>query len=196
MKDDRFRIPLGDGYVHALGRATYCFAVCEWNVVWSCERLKFGAMTKLLNGKATAGTIADTFADLVRNLPKKHAKQRTELARIASDFQGLVTTRNGIMHGKPHSAPDQTQGLYSGTSLFQSDIEDAADAFAACSIEVNFWMHGWLVQYQNEVAAEAQKKALEPPKPKAAKKARSAASKKVTPAVPRAKSAKKTLPAP
>lgn len=40
MKDDRKRVAVDDPYVAALGLTTYCFAICEWNAVWSAEKLK------------------------------------------------------------------------------------------------------------------------------------------------------------
>jgi hypothetical protein len=42
MKNDRLRIVVDDPYVMALGRATYVFAILEWNAVWCAERLDPG----------------------------------------------------------------------------------------------------------------------------------------------------------
>jgi len=49
------RIPLTPEYASALGVATYCFAVCEWNVVWCCERIGAGSVDKFAREEKTAG---------------------------------------------------------------------------------------------------------------------------------------------
>ena len=70
MKDDRLRVRVDDKYVEALGRATYVFAVWEWNAAWCCERMQ-PRYTRNLNHK-TAGRIADDLIDLAdrRTNPK------------------------------------------------------------------------------------------------------------------------------
>jgi integrase len=40
--DERQRVAIKDGYANELGLALYCFALCEWNVVWCAEKLDSG----------------------------------------------------------------------------------------------------------------------------------------------------------
>jgi hypothetical protein len=147
MKDDRKRTPLAADYSHALGVATYCFAVCEWNAVWCCERIRPGTLQKLIEKKKTAGGIAIFFADLVTNMPP--STERDELKALADRFKNLVEVRNGILHGKPCTAPSGEQRLSSdGTIAEIADLEQAADDFAACSISLNYKLHGFLAKFK------------------------------------------------
>jgi hypothetical protein len=142
MKDDRIRIPLAADYASALGVAAYCFASCEWNVVWCCERIKPGALQKIIKEKLTAGGIAKRFTDLIRNMAA--SKERKELEALAVEFARLVEVRNGIAHGKPCTAPSGEQRLSSTSIVEIADLERAADEFAACSISLNAVLYGFL----------------------------------------------------
>ena len=71
--------------------------------------------------------------------------EREELKTLAAEFLRLVVLRNGILHGKPCTAPSGEQRLSSnGIILEIADLERAADEFAACSIELNKLLHGFL----------------------------------------------------
>ena len=142
MKNDRTRAVVKDDYSAALGVAAWCFAVCEWNVVWCCERIEPGALQRIVGEELTAGRIAHKFKDLVRNMPQ--SKEREELRTLAQGFASLVNTRNDILHGKPCTGPSGDARLYSGRVLEISDLEDAADAFANCSHGLNRLLHGFL----------------------------------------------------
>ena len=142
VKDDRKRQPVKSDYVEALGLATYCFATCEWNAVWCCEKIRSGSLSKILCNKMTAGAIAKTFIDLSRNMPR--SKERNELNKSAKEFERLVIMRNDILHGKPCTGPNGEPRL-SGTKAIEiGDLEDAADAFTACGIELNAHLYGFL----------------------------------------------------
>lgn len=145
MKDDRLRQPVKADYAEALGRATFCFAICEWNVVWACERISPGSLRKIVADELTAGKIAKRFIDLVRNLPKSN--QRQELADAAQEFNRLVEIRNSIVHGKPCTGPNGEARLSDKQVFESSDLESAADAFSACGIEMNRLLHGFLSTY-------------------------------------------------
>jgi hypothetical protein len=58
MKGHRNRQPLKSDYTHALGQVAFCFSICEWNVVLSCERISPGALQKIVGEEFTAGQIA------------------------------------------------------------------------------------------------------------------------------------------
>lgn len=103
MRDDRKRQPVRDDYALALGRAAYCFVICEWNVVWCCEKIRPGRLKKIVGEELTGGAIAKVFVDLTRNMPK--CPERDELSRAAQTFLGLVKVRNSIFHGKPCTGP-------------------------------------------------------------------------------------------
>jgi len=151
MKDDRLRIFVDDPYVIALGRATYIFAVLEWNAVWCAERLEAGFINGL--AKKTAGKIALELLSLVGRLTDPVVKAACQPP--ADEFKRLVDTRNGILHGKPGSAPDHLQRLFrNGTAWSGSDIDDAADEFAACSDRLNALLYGVLCEgVQHTLAA-------------------------------------------
>lgn len=145
MKGDRNRQPIMQDYTNALGQAAFCFSICEWNVVWSCEKIKPGALGKIVDEELTAGRIAKRFIDLVRNMPRSAA--RDELTTVAQNFAGLVQVRNDILHGKPCTGPNGEARLSSKKVLEIEDLENAADAFSECSIRVNGLLHGFLKTY-------------------------------------------------
>jgi hypothetical protein len=141
MKDDRLRVPIDNAYVEALGRATYVFAILEWNAVWCCERMEANWIRKL--GRKTAGMIAD---DLVR-LASRHPNPQVRIDCFgpAHEFKRLVTLRNGMLHGKPGTAPAGEQRLFrDGNPWTPTMIDDAADEFAACGIVLNAILYNQL----------------------------------------------------
>lgn len=145
MKGHRNLQPVKPDYTHALGQAAFCFSICEWNVVWSCERISPGALRKMVDEELSAGRIAKRFMDLVRNMPKSAARE--ELSAAAQEFARLVQVRNEILHGKPCTGPNGEARLSSGGVLEILDLEDAADAFSECSSKVNGLLHGFLKTY-------------------------------------------------
>lgn len=145
MKNDRLRSPARPDYINALGLAAYTFATCEWQVVWCSEKLRPGSLATLIGDERTAGKIAKCFVDLTRNMPK--SKEREELQVLAQEFANLVKTRNAILHGKPCTGPTGEARLSSGDVLEIAYLEDAADTFMACSIELNRHFHGFLSTY-------------------------------------------------
>ena len=139
-KDDRLLISLDALYLDALGRATYTFAILEWNAVWCCERMEANYIRNLR--KKTAGNIAN---DLVRMVEKLANPLRNACLGPAKQFQLLVETRNGILHGKPGTASGGAQRLFrNGIPWNPELLVDAADEFAACGILLNDLLHGKL----------------------------------------------------
>jgi hypothetical protein len=133
MKDYRLRVSLDAAYETALGRAAFCFASLEWNVVWCCEKMKQGYINGL--DKKTAGRIAGDF--------RKHGLEQTPdkwrvLSPIAAEFDRLVVVRNELFHGKPGTAPNGDQRLFHQGQEWTIDrVNEAADEFTACSIPAN-----------------------------------------------------------
>ena len=146
MQNDRLRQPIKPDYAGALGTATFCFAICEWNAVWCAERLRPGSLDAFVSGELTAGQIAKKLRDLARNMPD--STERDETIAAAKKFAELVPLRNDILHGKPCTGPNGEARL-SSTKVFEiPDLHDAADVFSACSIELNRLLHGFLSTYQ------------------------------------------------
>lgn len=148
MKGDRHRQPVKSDYYQALGHAIYCFAICEWQVVWCCEKIRNGKLNNIVKGELTAGKIAKCFKDLVRNMPKSN--ERDKLLKSAEKFFDLTDNyRNAIVHAKPCTGPNGEARL-SGRKIFEiSDLEDAADAFSECAIELNDLYYNFLIKYQS-----------------------------------------------
>lgn len=145
MKDDRNQNAVKSDYVEALGLATFCFASCEWQVVWCCEKIRPGSLGMIIEEELTAGKIAKRFVELSRNMPK--SKERDELSESAKEFARLVEVRNDILHGKPCTGPNGESRL-SGTKVIEiSDLDDAADAFTACAAKLNKLYYGFLATY-------------------------------------------------
>ncbi len=145
MKNDRLRSPVKIDYVSAVGLAAYTFATCEWQVVWCSEKIIPGSLNKLVGKERTAGLIAKFFIDLTRNMPV--SPERKELRAAADEFARLVPIRNAILHGKPCTGPSGDARLSSSGVLEIDDLENAADVFTACAIELNRLFYGFLSTY-------------------------------------------------
>lgn len=150
MRDDRLRQQVGSDYAAALGLAAYCFASCEWNVVWCTERISPGSLKRITGDEMTAGRIARFFINVTRNMPR--LPERDELQSLAATFAELVLLRNRIAHGKPCSGPSGESRLSAQSILEISDLEEAADAFSTCSIALNRMLHGFLATYHQASA--------------------------------------------
>lgn len=146
MKGDRLRQPIKADYTQAVGTAAFCFAICEWNAVYCAERIRPGALDKIIKDELTAGKIAKKLLDLAKNMPK--SREREDLIAAAQSFADLVPLRNEILHGKPCTGPNGEARL-SGHSVIEiPDLERAADAFSTCSIELNRLLYGFLATYK------------------------------------------------
>lgn len=138
MKDDRLLIPIEGSYLNSLGLAAYAYARLEWNAAYCCDRMKPGYIAGL--GRKTAKQIAE---DLL-----KYAKRiadpvlREDCVALAVEFDRLTGVRNDLMHAVPGTAGDGAQRLIRyGRVWTPGDIDDAADAFTACSQGLNDLLH-------------------------------------------------------
>lgn len=145
MNKDRLRQPFKSDYNQSLGVAVSCFVICEWNAVYCAERIKPGALNQMVDGELTAGQIAKKLLDIVRNMPPSNERQ--ELTNAAQSFAQLVSLRNKILHGKPCTGPNGEARLSSSSVIEIPDLENAADVFSACSLELNRLLHGFLATY-------------------------------------------------
>lgn len=134
MPDERLRVPIHPDYASAIGLAVYCFASLEWNAVWCCEAIEPGSVDGLED--RTAGRVADTLIHLVKRL--NGSAEQCELEDAATDFRGLVATRNNLVHAKPAIAFDGSQGLSRhGDQWTMEELKLTADAFTRCSLRLN-----------------------------------------------------------
>ena len=141
MKDQRLSISVRPDYTSALGLAVYCFAGLEWNAVWCCERIQPGSIEALED--RTAGRVADTLLHLVKLLGTD--EEQLQLQSAAAEFRFLVGTRNNLVHAKPGTAADGTQGLFRhGDHWTVAELNAVADAFATCSMRLDQALHGLL----------------------------------------------------
>lgn len=145
MTDERKLVQLDGAYIAALGLAVFTFARCEWQAVWCCERIKPGALDKIVSKRMTAGQIAKHFADLVRNMPK--SRKRGYLLGASKEFTAIVDMRDRIVHGKPCTALDGAQRLNDANGIIEThDLEAAADAFTSCANRLNELFYGFLAR--------------------------------------------------
>jgi hypothetical protein len=142
MKGDRKRSPVKTDYLEALGYLAYCFASCEWQVAWCCERIKPGSLREITGGEMTAGQIAHFFKDIARNMPR--SSEREQLKELAQTFIALAEKRNDILHAKPCTGPSGEARLSSDKVLEIADLEDAADSLAECAGKLNALFYGYL----------------------------------------------------
>lgn len=133
-------------YQRAVGQAALCFAACQWNIVNCAERIRPRSIRTITGKNFNAGTIAEEFVNVVRNMPP--SPERDELSEVAERFRALVPLRNRIIHGKPCTGPNGEARLYSRGVLEIPELEAAADAFSECSIEANRLLHGFLSTYE------------------------------------------------
>ena len=141
MPDERLRVPVHPDYTSAIGLAVYCFASLEWNAVWCCERIEPGSIDGLED--RTAGRVADTLVHLVKRLGA--SDDQLELQSAATDFRNLVATRNNLVHAKPATAHDGSEGLFRhGDQWTIDELEETADAFTRCSSRLNRALNGAL----------------------------------------------------
>lgn len=137
MENDRLRVPVDSAYVAAIGLATYCFARLEWDAVYCGEKLSSGYINTV--AKKTAGTIAQNitkFAYLIVDQNK-----RTRFQAATGQFVRLVERRNDLMHANPATVGGEQRLVRHGTPWQLSEINDLADEFTACSMELNELYH-------------------------------------------------------
>lgn len=137
MENDRLRVPVDPDYAAALGLATYCFASLEWNAVSCGDKLRPGYVN--LVPRKTAGEIAKdvcAFADMIADRDKR-ARFRT----AAEEFKRLVERRNALMHANPATVDGRQRLVRDGFPWNPAGLEELADEFTACSLELNELHH-------------------------------------------------------
>jgi hypothetical protein len=138
---DEFRTPYDSGYVAAIGRAIYVFAIYEWNVVYTIERLRPGFLRRWRFGKnpMTAGTVGKKFKNAVGESSDLTRPLTLKLKEAAKTFMEFVDERNELVHAHVYSEQDRRQQLiYHGKDKTRTwsvaEIDDLAHRFENYSI--------------------------------------------------------------
>ena len=147
MNDQSERIPVGDLYLRALGRATYNFVYLEWGIVWLTETLEPGFLHTATT--LTAGQIAGRFTSAIMRLPDSDPDKEA-LVHLATSFGTLVEDRNRLMHGTPFTAPGGEQRLMYDGKHGRKDwtielIAEFSSVVAAASIRASELRHYGIV---------------------------------------------------
>ena len=137
MKNDRLRVPVDDAYLLSIGRATYCFARLEWDAVYCGEKLNAGYLSTV--SVKTAGNIAIDVAQFVSYVSDPLNRDRYRAATI--ELSRLVKRRNDLVHSNTATVNGEQRLVRRDSSWQPSDIDDLADEFTACSIELNDLFH-------------------------------------------------------
>jgi hypothetical protein len=104
------RFPCGARYIEVLGRAVYNFALLEYAVVHTAERIERGYLNKYTAERKTAGMVACDFAKIIARAAQGH-RAAGKLTEISSTFAELVERRNKLLHANPATLADGTQAL-------------------------------------------------------------------------------------
>jgi hypothetical protein len=134
-----FRTQYDAVYVAAIGRAVYIFAVYEWNVAHTIEKLRTGFLREYLNGKMTANTIRERFETELKGFISLDEMSVSRLKESAKTFGRFVRDRNELLHAHVYSEPDGRQQLiYQGRRKTRTwsvtEIDDLSHRFENSSI--------------------------------------------------------------
>ena len=154
MRNDRLCIPQDPSYFQAIGLAAVAFARLEWDAVWCCERLKPGYINTIEPRRKTAGKIAEDLKHLFGRVSDNNLN--SIIMPFATEFDAIVRERNGLLHGKPGTAPNGDQ------RLFRHGIEwtvNAVDEFSDRCVRAAKPLNALLYDVLNEPCAVA----LNPP---------------------------------
>lgn len=146
------RIPVADDYLSALGRAAYNFSYLEWGVVWLTETLQPGFLQT--SSTMTARNIEEKFTSVVKKLDKTDV-DKGRLKILSRDFSDLVTIRNSLMHGNPHTALSGEQRLLYDGKHGRKDwtinsMKEFSSRTAAASIEASKLLNNGRLQRYHE----------------------------------------------
>jgi hypothetical protein len=131
------RFPCGARYIEALGRAVYNFALLEYAVVHTAERIERGYLNKYTAERKTAGLVACDFAKIIAMAAQGHPAAG-KLTEISSTFAELVERRNKLLHANPATLADGTQALIyqtTGACWELDTVTAAAQAFEDAAVK-------------------------------------------------------------
>jgi hypothetical protein len=138
---DEFRTPYDSGYIAAIGRTIYIFAIYEWNVIHTVEKLRPGFLDKwkFAQNPMTARTVGRKFTNAVNESSDWARPSTLKLKEAAQTFLEFVEERNQLVHSHVYSEPDGSQQLiYQGKDKMRTwslaEIDDLAHRFENSSI--------------------------------------------------------------
>lgn len=134
-----------DEYYREIGRAIYQFASLERAVAWLGETIERGFNEMVPAKRWTAKAIGVEFQKLVQALPKSDP-DRADMLGLGRQYLLLVTERDMLIHGNPHTAPDCSQRLgynaHHGTRDWTIDaVRSVGDEFESLSSRANTILH-------------------------------------------------------
>lgn len=98
--------------IHALGQATYSFAMTEWAAIWVIEALQPGFIVPEVGGM-TAGQVSKHFEGAVAGYKGSLSTEILGRLRAAQEeFDRLRLERNHLVHARPITDSDGAQRLY------------------------------------------------------------------------------------
>ena len=115
----KLHVPLDENYVSLLGKAIYLFAYYEWLIIYIVQAMEPGFVAEYSRAKQpmTSGTIRTRFNEAIRNATGLPHEDMNALAACWSDFDGMVTRRNALVHAHPITDVGGGQILHYQTSL-------------------------------------------------------------------------------
>ena len=147
---NRLDWPAETEYLTSLGRAVMCFARCEWQAVWCCERLNPGYLRTV--SRKMAGTIADDFLKRIEAV--SDTALRATCLEVAREFKRLVARRNDLLHAQPGTERESDQRLFrNGVVWLTEDVDALYFEFAACDLRLNETYYGFLKDYNADASA-------------------------------------------
>jgi hypothetical protein len=145
LDNDRLRVPPDSEYFHAIGLATVAFARLEWDAVWCCNRLEPSYINSIEPRRKTAGIIANDLVKLFSQVSDVRFASR--ISPFAAEFVEVVKERNGLMHGKPATAPNGDQRLFRHGAEW---TVDAVNAFSDRCVRAGMPLNALLYDELNE----------------------------------------------
>lgn len=141
-----FRILADDDYLELLGRAVYNFAIYEWAVVWTSEKLKPGSLdeSKTMTARRIAGLFAKNLDEYGGSLEESQLEQ---LREAHQQFSQLIERRDQLIHAHPITALDGKQqlfyvkGIHPEAEWPSEQVEQAAIEFENAAIALNDLFH-------------------------------------------------------
>ena len=141
--DYKFRIPIDEKYLLAIGRATYNFTYLEKIIVDIIAKISNEGHA-VIPAKATAGTICKKLEQLI---PTSHADIQAELSSIHSSFKNAIdNNRNKLLHAHPYTSIDGEQQIgYPDKDWTTESIYQAAKEFELIAIDGSKLYHDKIV---------------------------------------------------
>ena len=142
--DYKYRIPVDEKYLLAIGRATYNFTYLEKIIIDIIVKISPRGHDAI-PAKATGGTICKTLEQLI---PASHADIKADLTSIHLSFKNAIdNNRNKLLHAHPYTSIDGEQQIgYSDKDLTIESIYQVAKEFELIAIDASKLYHDKIVK--------------------------------------------------